>query len=132
MSDEQTVTEFSATFGVYPGYEGGIPNGHKYNFFRIDDIAAYWQSISKEVFDETGVLISCIVNCSRAAYPKEFGCPQYGEITFTVQGNRNPKYCDNDVLYRETVLKVIEKIKVELKQSTVTLVFRKVEILYLT
>lgn len=126
------VTEFSATLGVYPGYVTSIPTNGWYDHFRIDDMVLYWDKISYEVYKETKILVSCIINDSRAVYPREFGCPKYGETTFTMQGNRNPKYCEDDEAYRASVIKIVEKLKVELKQSTVTLVFRKVDSIYIT
>jgi hypothetical protein len=125
---------FTATFGLVPGYFVSQQDGADIHTFDV-----LWQTYMQKEYDESGIVISVVVNESKTVYPVAFKCPLGGEDTVTVSGVYNPAYRQplpslyNDDLtkWRAAVLRVISAVKAALKQTTVTVIFSESQVLYL-
>jgi hypothetical protein len=125
---------FTATFGLVPGYFVSQQDGADIHSFDV-----LWQTCMQKEYDESGIVISVVVNESKTVYPVAFGCPLGGEDTVTVSGCMNPAYFkDSGNLYntdlyiwRAAVGRVVKAVKEALKQTTVTLIFSESSVLYL-
>lgn len=118
------TVKFVSTIGIMEGY------GHNNNG-ETKDFNSLYQEVAKKIFQETNIYISAVSVQSKTLYNTEWGCPKGGEDTYTISGVANPEFITDMEQYKETVRKVILKLKEELKQSTVTLEFIEVEIEYL-
>lgn len=90
-----------------------------------------WQKQADSVFELTGIYVSAVVSESRVVYKKEWGCPEGGEVVFTVESTMNESFIKDSHAWKEAVIKVVKAVKQELKQSTVTLEFSTVDMIYL-
>lgn len=121
---------FTATFGRISGY------GHENeNPVSIEDFAILWRQNMQRLFESTGILIGCVIQESRVVYPVSFGCPNTGELTFTVSGHYNPKFFDIKKYSRKRYLKLLkdntirlcDDLRKQLGQTTLSLTFYKID-----
>lgn len=83
------VPRITATFGVQPGYN----NTSMRNSPSESSVRSRIQKISEEYFKETGRYCSFVVFPTRTIYRFEWGCPNGGEETYTVQSTADPERC---------------------------------------
>lgn len=115
------------TIGINPGYFHN--NTAQENLVQFNNL---YMKVAAEVLEQTGIYISAVSTESKCLYHREWGCPDGGEETFSVTATRNPKFCPDSNNWVNSVVEVVKRLKAELKQSTVTIEFSKVQILYLT
>jgi len=115
------TTEFSATFGVVPGF------GHDND---EDDpvllVAKIWNKAAAAERSQNGMYIAAVLKICRVLYPQEKGSPEGGEIAVEVTGARNPR-CEDAAAWRESVHRVAEATRTALAQATVRIIFRDVD-----
>lgn len=116
------------TIGINPGYFHNN-NTVQGNLMQFNNL---YMKVAAEVFEQTEIYISAVSTESRCLYHREWGCLDGGEETFTVTATRNPEFCPDPNKWVNSVVEVVKRLKTELKQSTVTIEFSKVQILYLT
>ena len=118
--------EFSATIGVVSGYIG---EERLKEFKKIDrlELAKVWQKEAKKEMEASGVYVSAVINYSQSLYSTDWGCPIGGEPTYTLEGSRNPQFCKDSELWKNSVRNIVKAVKNHFNQSTVTLNFRTVE-----
>ena len=118
--------EFSATIGVIAGYtcEECLKEFKKIG--RLE-LAKVWQEEAKKEMETSGIYVSAVINYSHSLYAIEWGCPAGGEPTYTLEGSRNPEFCKDSELWKNSVRNIVKAVKEKFKQSTVTLNFRTVE-----
>ena len=63
-------------------------------------------------------------------YKADWGCPEGGEMTYTLSAIRNPKFNDTSFEWKRCCRGIVRKLKKELNQSTVTSEFSEVDIEY--
>lgn len=116
----QTIS-FKSEIGVNEGYNvndnGEVTQG-------ITSIGALLQKAAEDVFKKTGIYVSTVVNGpNRTVYSQEWGCPVGGEVTYTISGDANPAFTPSLDEYKQAVLMVMNEMKEQLKQTTVSVVF---------
>lgn len=132
MKEMKETVQISGVCGVHPGYgenQGGAP----------EKFTATLQELSKKVFEERGIYCSFVVNSSKTIYHTEWGCPVGGEDTFSVSTLYNPAFPppgantpeEGAEMFTAAAIQVLEMLKEELKQSTLSVVVSPVEMLYL-
>ena len=99
---------------------------------EIEKMIKSWQKHAKEYFDKTGIYVSAIVNEGRAIYNEDWGCPDGGERTLTFNCTRNPKFIEDDNMYRMGIYYITSNLKKEFKQHTITITKMNAEIDYIT
>lgn len=123
------TNEFSATIGTVAGYQGkDCLSQFKKQENNLEDI---WQQKALEIYNQLGVYVSAVIVESKSVYNSEWGCPIGGEPTFTIEGSRNPEFCQNEEQWKDAVVEVVKLVKNHFNQSTVTLNFREVDQYYL-
>ncbi len=117
---------FNVVFGVNPGYahDNGLPEGTSADQL----VARAWREALEEEFSNSGILVGATVTPGRVTYPRDFGCPEDGEIVAVVYGNSNPKFVYEDAIpaFKEAVIRVVRAVKQKLDQSRVQLTFSEV------
>lgn len=111
----------------------GVNKGYKHNncdSCNLDMVGKLWQKIAKEEFDNSGIYISAIINESKAIYNEEWGCPKGGEDTVTISGTANKEFIDDLDNWKDQVIIIAKRIKVELGQTTLTCEFINSEFYY--
>ena len=122
--------EFSIVIGVDAGYQGqtsGIASNQAAML-----VSSKWQEIAANVFEKSGIYVGAAVTASAVVYHTDWGCPVGGERTVNIEGAANPQFTENLKKWQETVVEIAETLKKELKQSTVSIIFRDVDFVYLT
>ena len=114
----------------------GIASGYNTNFTEEDLAKEYYnvrikvQDILKDIFEETGVYVSCYSNLTSTIYNMDWGCPLSGEGTVTLSGTCNAQFT-NLYKWHSTVVLLASRLKKEFKQSTITVEFMNAKIEYL-
>lgn len=123
--------KIEASIGINPGYfhnnEDGMSNWKEYfsdivgeptemqYFIKILDEAC------KDVAGRTGIYPSFIVSQDNCVYCRDFGCPEGGELVFTISSVCNLVF--NELYWWEhSVDLVIESLKTRFQQSTVSVI----------
>ena len=83
-----------------------------------EQFADLFRSIAEDVYGETGMYISAVMNRSRSLYREEWGCPAGGEFSFTLTGCCNPLYAAPEE-YLKTLEEVVKRLKARLRQTAV-------------
>lgn len=109
----------------------GVCEGYNNTEEQVNDFASYLQIKLEDISKELGFYISFIVYEVKTVYKKEWGCPDGGEKTYNLEATRNPVFNPDDNLWKDQVLQVIRFLKDDLKQSTVTIQFIPIEIVYM-
>ena len=115
--------KFEFTIGVTEGYFHNNENSNV-DFVELVD------KCSKAVEESTGVYISFNITPIVTLYKAEWGCPKGGEKTYVLSAIRNPKFNNDKALWKTSCLCVMTNLKNELRQSSVTGDFTKVEMVY--
>lgn len=115
--------KFQFTIGVTKGYFHDNENSNV-DFISLVDKCA------REVETELGLYISFNIYPTTTLYKTEWGCPENGEKTYTLSAVRNPKFNDNHSIWVKCCLSIVDKMKIELEQSTVTAEFSEIELAY--
>ena len=123
INDYKETTLAKINIGICEGYNNDIE--------VVDDFEDYLYNKLEEISNSIDYYIPFVVYKTKTIYKKEWGCPKGGEKTYNIEATRNPKYEENDKIWREKLVEIISILKKELKQFTVTINFIKTEILYL-
>lgn len=109
----------------------GICEGYNNDDEIVDDFEDYLQIKLEKISEELGFFISFIVYKTKTVYKKEWGCPEGGEKTYNLEATRNPVFNSDDSIWRDQIIRIVRILKEELKQSTVTLQFIPIDIVYM-
>ncbi len=112
----------NATIGVNEGFFHSNQKNTK-------NIPKLVQQLCEEEYQLSGVYVSFIYEPSIAIYLTRNGCPDGGEYTFNLQTIATPQVLDLDK-WKESVLRIIRKLKELLKQATVYVEYSKCEVDY--
>jgi hypothetical protein len=130
------TNKVTAVLGIAPGYE--TPNfPYLEEIFMVRFISKKYQEIAEKNFQEykkeTGkeLYVSAVFSKSNTAYRTEWGCPDAGESTITIECTRNPKFIDDGDLYNEMATKNIMDLKEYLNQCTVLIEYSELECMYI-
>lgn len=115
--------KFQFTIGVTEGYFHNNENVN-INFVKIIDKCA------REVEKIFGIYIAFNIIPTITLYKTEWGCPDDGEKTYTLLAIRNPQFNNNSMHWQSVCIAIVNELKNELNQSTVTCEFSKVDITY--
>ena len=121
----KTSVRFQTVVGTVSGYELEGKQGASLSDF-VEVLKAY----AAEVQDETGIYVSGSVVPTSVYYRTEWGCPEGGENAFLVQGDLNPEFGEEGP-WKESVIRLFEKLKKHYQQSTLTVTFSVVDHCYL-
>ena len=116
----ENAVSASAVIGINAGY------GHKNNSnATLSEIAELLKEKALKVEDETGIYVSAVIGNSKCCYKTDWGCPEGGEDTFTLNADCNPKYSSLPAEeyiknWQIAFLRLIELIMEKLEQSAVT------------
>lgn len=113
------------TIGINEGYNHSNDSGLK------DSFGAFLYNFLEENEDQVGEYISFVVYPTKTIYKNEWGCPDGGEDTITLEATANPKFVHDLKTWKFHVTKYIELLKKELKQSTVMIQFYETDVQYL-
>lgn len=126
---------FNVTFGVTPGYNhdnGGADVASAFD--AMATVSRAWQVACEVEQQLTGMVVGGVVSPALVAYPQLFGCPEGGEIAALVQGVSNPKFLAEAAhnRFRESVVNVVERVRIALNQTTALVSFSDASAVYLT
>lgn len=115
-----------AVIGTYPGYgHNNMSTGRKINFCSL------YMEIASEVFAECGIYVTAVCSETRTLYNTAWGCPKDGEVTYKVEATANPSFVQDMDAWKQACIQLIKMLKEKLKQSTVTVEFFDVELIYI-
>jgi len=121
------TVEFSAVFGVVPGFD----HGNEVRAAPLDLVAAAWDAAAEADRSKHGLYVGAALAERRVLYPRDKGCPEGGEVSVEAMGACNLR-CEELDAWRSGVLRVAEATRAKLGQATVRVVFRKVDDVLLT
>jgi hypothetical protein len=107
--------KYTIVIGVNAGYTGVNKETQAAKI-----VAAKWQTVAKNVFELVGIYVSASVKDLLTVYNTDWGCPIGGEACAEITCTRNPAFCDSADAYKSALMSVVNTLKLELKQSTVT------------
>lgn len=113
-----------ANLGVTPGYF------HQNN--AQPDFYSCLQQTLAEVYDRTGIYVSCLAAPVQAIYHTAWGCPPGGERTYNIESTANPIFAPDLAAWKQAALLAVRLLKKTLGQTTATVQFYEVELDYLT
>lgn len=109
----------------------GVCEGYNNDEEEIDDFEEYLQKKLEDLSEKLGFFISFIVYETKTIYKKEWGCPDGGEKTYNFEATRNPVFNSDDDIWKDQIIQIISILKEDLKQSTVTVQFIPIDIVYM-
>lgn len=115
--------KFQFTIGVTDGYFHNNENINV-NFIEIVDKCA---REAEKIFD---IYIAFNIVPTITLYKTEWGCPDDGEMTYTLSAIRNPHFNDSSMNWQSCCKNIVSRLKTTLNQSTVTGEFSEVDIKY--
>ncbi len=123
----QETSKAKINIGVVEGYFHD--NNTETNDFVFNRIV---MEASKQVYEETGIYVSFVSYKTKTLYNEEWGCPSSGEDTYNLEAAMNKEFikCSEED-WAEVVIKIVEILKKEFKQSTVTLQFGETYMYYM-
>lgn len=114
---------FSAEIGIYEGYNVDA-NGKETT--GIEAIAKLLKEAQSKIHEETGIYVSTIVKGpNRTCYNTDGGCPEGGEVTYTISSTANPKFAPDLNKWKEAALKLMNEMRTILRQTTVSVEFHE-------
>ena len=115
--------KFQFTVGVTEGY---FHNNENINvdFVKIVDRCV------RETEKIFGIYIAFNIIPTITLYKTEWGCPDGGEMTYTLSAIRNPQFNDSSINWKGCCVNVVNRLKAALNQSTITGEFSEVDIKY--
>ena len=123
----------SRKFLIVAGVEAGY--GHDVAGVASDEavnkVAALWQQLAAEEFEESGIYIAAVVKPAAVVYHADWGCPVGGEAVVELAGAANPQFTKDLDEWQEAVIRLAKKLKVKLKQSTLSIEFSEIDFVYL-
>ena len=122
--NEYNSLKWTITIGTVPGY--GMSEQERMN---EKEFTEKYRTIALEVEEETGIYISCVFYNSRTVYKTEWGCPEEGELTYTLSGSCNREFSEPDK-YCKALKLLAGKLKAGFEQSTVLLEMVPMEEVY--
>jgi len=117
--------KMTANIGVTEGYFHENDN----KVAKFNDL---YMNVAKVIFDETGIYVSAICKEVATLYNADWGCPKGGEITYELTSTANPEFVQDVEQWKKVVINVVSALKKRLCQSTVTIEFQEVDLIYLT
>lgn len=109
----------------------GITEGYFHNNENSDiDFVELVDKCCRVVEEMTGIYVSFNIAPIITLYKSEWGCPKGGEHTYVLSAIRNPKFNSDKYIWSSSCINVMMKLKKELRQSSVTGEFSKVEMVY--
>ncbi len=115
--------KFKFTIGVTEGYFHNNENSN-IDFVKLVD------KCCKESEKIYGIYIPFNIIPTITLYKKEWGCPDGGEITYTLSAIRNPKFNDNSSRWKACCSNIAKRLKYVLNQHSVTGEFSEIDIEY--
>lgn len=94
-------------------------------------IGELWQEIALKQFNKSTLYISTVIQKSNTVYNMDWGCPKGGEDTFNIVGTANPEFITDINKWKDIVIECANELKSKLEQSTMTIEFKEVDLLYL-
>ncbi len=133
--------KIEASIGIIPGYfhnnEDEMSNWREYFNDIVEEPTEmqYFTKIldetCKDVANRTGVYPSFIISQDKCVYCRDFGCPEDGELVFTISSVCNLVF--NELYWWEySVDLVIKSLKSKFQQSTVSVITTNCELEYKT
>ena len=117
--------KFEIVTGVNKGY---FHNNEQEESLNL--VGVLWQKIAQKQFEESNIYVSAVMKVSKTVYSEVWGCPKGGEETIVITGVANREFVQDIMMWKETVMKLAQELKNQLKQSTITCEFSKVEMFY--
>lgn len=127
----QKTEKVTLTIGVNSGY------GHE-NTVDLADPKVFNTFVgwaieeATKIFEESRVYPSFVATAARVGYHPEWGCPESGESTLVLSGERNPAFCQDSTAYLNAWRMLAEQLKQRFNQTTCTLTRQEVELGYLS
>lgn len=97
----------------------------------IEVIGTKWQVQADKVFKETNIYVSAVVSHAKVVYHEDWGCPEGGEVVAVITSSLNPEFVSDKEAWKNAVLSVAKAIRDDLEQSTVTVEFSEIDLIYL-
>lgn len=109
----------------------GINEGYfNDNEYEGIDFAAILSKFLEDNCESVGEYIPFIVYPVKTVYRQLWGCPKYGEVTYVLTATANLEFTCNLEVWQMEVIEYVRRLKEHLKQSTVTLEFHDVDLVY--
>lgn len=105
----------SVKWSMMLGTTGGYDLAEQ-NAMPESEFADLFRAVAEEVYAETDVYISAVINASRALYRTEWGCPDGGEFSYTLTGCCNPRYVSVDD-YPNALEEAVQPMKTRLRRT---------------
>lgn len=115
--------KFQFTIGTTSGYFHHNEKSN-INFSKLVDTCA---RKAEEIY---GIYIAFNIIPIITLYKSEWGCPDGGEKTYLLSAIRNPQFNDSSNVWKNCCINIVNRLKAELEQSTVTGEFSEVNIEY--
>ena len=109
--------------GVNPGYN----NTDNDDF----DMCSFMQEFLNKESEKYGDYIAFVIVPSKTIYKEEWGCPSGGELTYMLYATMSSRYIGGISDWKEQCVNIIQDLKEELHQSTVTITFSECDVVYL-
>ena len=125
IKNEKLCKKLTAVIGINEGYF------HENEESNINTFCNTVIELQKKIFDATGVLIPIVVSESRTCYLKEFGCPENGEVTFTLETSEDPEFpCTHKLGFEIIAEGLIIDVAKYFKQSTVKITVEEIPVVH--
>lgn len=118
------AVQATIALGCNPGYFHN-------NVYKCSNFYNDFQKITEEYAEQTGKYISFVVIPATVMYKKEWGCPESGENVFYLQAVMNPVFDKDIEEWKQRVIDIINHLKEEFQQTTVTITFTEADVVYL-
>ena len=121
--------KFNLVVGIEAGYGHDMAGVTEVE--AVNKVAALWQQLAAEEFNNSGIYVSAVVKPAAAVYHTDWGCPVGGEAVVEIAGAANPQFVQDLDAWKEAVIRLAQKLKIELKQTTLSIEFSEIDFVYL-